>query len=102
MPQLAIHVNPIRRPRKPCMVKPTPMEEQFYRDLISSLIAARHRRGITQEKLCEVIGVSDGLVNKWESGARLPSSFYLMCWCVALGLKLTTERTDGKTSCFDA
>lgn len=78
------------------------MEEKFYRELIASLIAERHRRGLSQEKLCQIIGVSDGLVNKWECGARLPSSFYLMCWCIALGLKLTTESNDGKASCLDS
>jgi len=71
------------------------MEEQFYRALIASLIEERHRQGITQERLCQIIGVSDGLVNKWESGVRLPSLFYFMCWCASLGLQLKTERTDG-------
>jgi DNA-binding XRE family transcriptional regulator len=102
MAQLAIHVNPIRRPIKPYAVRPTPMEEQFYRALIASLIEERHRQGITQERLCQIIGVSDGLVNKWESGVRLPSLFYFMCWCASLGLQLKTERTDGKAACFDS
>jgi transcriptional regulator with XRE-family HTH domain len=64
------------------------MEEKFYKNLIGLLIAKRKEAGLSQEQLCERIGVSDGLVNKWESGARLPSSFYLMCWCVALDMKL--------------
>lgn len=84
----AVFRNPIRRPLKPHTAIPTPMEEQFYKNLIGQLIATRKRLGMSQEQLCERIGVSDGLVNKWESGARLPSSFYLMCWCIALDLKL--------------
>ena len=84
----ALFRNPIRRPLKPHTAMPTPMEEQFYKHLIGTLIATRKRMGMSQEQLCERIGVSDGLVNKWESGARLPSSFYLMCWCIALDLTL--------------
>lgn len=84
----ALFRNPIRRPLKPHTAIPTPMEQQFYKDLIGVLITTRKAIGMSQEQLCERIGVSDGLVNKWESGARLPSSFYLMCWCIALGLRL--------------
>lgn len=73
------------------MTEPTKQEVIFYKDLIGSLIRAREEQGISQERLNEMIGVSDGLVNKWESGARLPSSFYLMCWCLALGMTIKLQ-----------
>jgi transcriptional regulator with XRE-family HTH domain len=74
------------------------MEQEFYKDLIAHLVAHRHAIGLSQEQLCEKLGVSDGLVNKWESGVRMPSSFYLMCWCIALELTLVpTEITHGQT-----
>jgi len=75
---------------------PTPSEEQFYKSLISTLVLRRKLIGMSQEELSNRIGVSDCYVNKWESGVKLPSSFYLMCWCVALNVKIkVVEETDG-------
>lgn len=76
------------------MRTPTSVENVFYKDLITELIRERERQGLSQEELCNDIGVSSGLVSKWESGVRLPSSFYIMCWCAALGMKLTLEKAD--------
>jgi len=51
---------------------------------------------MSQEELSGRIGVSDCYVNKWESGVKLPSCFYLMCWCVALNVKIkVVEDSDG-------
>ncbi|MDO4285395.1 MAG: helix-turn-helix transcriptional regulator [Eubacteriales bacterium] len=37
-----------------------------------TLIANRHKRGITQDELAAHIGVSKGAVSKWETGSSLP------------------------------
>jgi len=76
------------------MRTPTPVEEVFYKELITDLIRERERQGLSQEELNNDIGVSSGLVSKWESGVRLPSSFYIMCWCSALGLKLVIAKAN--------
>ena len=62
----------------------TPLENQFYGVLIEQLTAARKRQRISQEELSARIGVSDTMVAKWEAGLRLPTSYSLMCWAMAL------------------
>lgn len=69
-------------------------EQVYYSDLIGTLARARKQRGISQATLDDMIGVSEGMTAKWESKARLPGAFFLMCWCKALGVHLTvSERT---------
>jgi len=91
---LALWKNSVKRPKKVSMRTPTLVEETFYKDLITELIRERERQGLSQEELNNDIGVSSGLVSKWESGVRLPSSFYIMCWCLALDLKLVTAKVN--------
>ena len=91
---LAIWVNRIEVPRKVHSTALTQTESQFYREIIAKLVVTRKIRGISQDELCSILGVSEALVNKWESGAKLPGCFWLMCWCVALGLRLTIEDAD--------
>jgi len=59
--------------------------------MIAELIRVRKSKKISQEKLNSLLGVSDGQINKWESGVRLPSSFNLMCWCNSLDLTIKLE-----------
>lgn len=66
-------------------------ERDFYDPLISRLADARRERGMSQAALDHRLGVSEGLTAKWESKARLPGAFFLMCWCQALGLELTLK-----------
>lgn len=72
----------------------TPEERRYYDGLIDDLVAARKRSGLSQSALDDLIGVSEGLTAKWESRARFPGAFYLMCWCKALGLTLCITRTN--------
>lgn len=56
-----------------------------YVDLVRQLRALRLRKQMSQNDLDHAIGVTDGVVAKWESGARRPRSFLLCCWITALG-----------------
>jgi len=85
---LALSRNPIKKPVFSRNTIPSPLEELFYKNLISTLVLRRKILGLSQEELSTKIGVSDCYVNKWESGVKLPSCFYLMCWCVALNVKI--------------
>lgn len=71
---------------------PSQAEQEHYADLIAGLRLARQARGYSQANLEHRIGVSEGLVAKWETQARLPGAFLLMCWCCALGVRLTLEK----------
>lgn len=72
----------------------TPEERRYYDDLIAALVHARKTRGVSQAALDEIIGVSEGLTAKWESRARFPGAFYLMCWCKALGVTLCLSKEN--------
>lgn len=79
------------RPR-PHATVPTREEDRFYKRVITRLIAERQALKLSQEDLNTLIGLTDGHVNKWEAGVKMPSAFYLMCWCLALGLRLDVTR----------
>lgn len=66
----------------------TSSEALFYGSLIEQLVDRRKAKGQSAEQLAHQIGVSDSLVAKWEVGIRVPSAFYLMCWCQALEVSL--------------
>jgi len=91
---LAIWVNRVEVPRKAHSTALSQTEQVFYKEIIAKLVVRRKHLGISQEELCSTLGVSEGLVNKWESGVKLPGCFWLMCWCISLGLKLTIEPKD--------
>lgn len=78
------------RPRQHSRL-PSAAEQEHYADLIARLRLARQARGYSQASLEHRIGVSEGLVAKWETKARLPGAFFLMCWCSALNVRLTLE-----------
>jgi len=87
----ALSTAEIQRPRPHTSI-PSPQEERFYKRLILRLIAERKALGLTQDDVNARIGLTEGHVNKWEAGVKMPSSFYLMCWCLALGLRLDATR----------
>jgi ribosome-binding protein aMBF1 (putative translation factor) len=71
---------------------PTEEERRFYADFIEQLRTRRRALGISQEELDRRLGVSDHQVAKWESFARLPGAFMMMCWANALGVVITVQR----------
>ena len=91
----AIFRNTITVPTKLYLKEPCDLEKQFYKVMIADLIYKRHAMNMTQEELNTRLGVTDGQVNKWEAGVRLPSSFNLMCWANALGMQIRLVRIDG-------
>jgi transcriptional regulator with XRE-family HTH domain len=70
---------------------PSAIEKIFYGRLVARLQARRVAIGMTQEELDQELGVSEGQVAKWESFARLPGAFMLVCWSNRLGVILSTE-----------
>lgn len=66
----------------------TDLERTFYGGVIIELVRARKRKNYSQEALDHVLGVSQGLVAKWECSLRMPSSFMLVCWAHALDVNL--------------
>jgi ribosome-binding protein aMBF1 (putative translation factor) len=78
-------------PRLPTRVytkAPSRQEELFYRDVVAQLVARRRELGLSQEQLSYNLGVTTMMVNKWEVLIRIPSAFYLMCWCHSLGVQV--------------
>ena len=51
-----------------------------YSGIIVPLIDARVQRRWSQRELDERAGFADGQVAKWESYAKRPSPFHLLCW----------------------
>jgi transcriptional regulator with XRE-family HTH domain len=72
-------------------LKASPSELVFYNELIDKLIARRKKLKLSQAELDQMIGVSESMVAKWESKARLPGAFFFMCWAKALGVRLIVE-----------
>ena len=70
----------------------SPEEQAHYQCLIDHLRDSRHGAGLSQAEMDDMIGVSEGMVAKWESKSRLPGAFFLMCWCKSLGLQITVEK----------
>lgn len=68
----------------------------YYTVIINQLRAARRLAGMTQEAVDHAIGVTGGLVAKWETGVRVPSAYFLMCWCEALGVILCLAPQDAR------
>lgn len=83
--------KPIERLRLSSYSKATtPLEQSFYGRFIAELVRLRKERSWTQEDMEYALGVTPGLVAKWETFQSLPGAFMLMCWCMKLGVELTT------------
>lgn len=67
-------------------------ERTYYAELLEQLKAQRKRLGLSQQAVDDLIGVSEGMVAKWETAVRFPSGFFLMCWCKALKVRINVER----------
>jgi transcriptional regulator with XRE-family HTH domain len=64
--------------------------------LTKSLIERRKQLGYTQRQLDDIIGVSDSMVAKWESGMRFPTTKSLERWAPALGFQVRLGRAPVK------
>jgi DNA-binding XRE family transcriptional regulator len=93
-----VSVTPIKRPyrrgftlrRVPRLTstKASRSEMEFFAKMIDALRAKRCELGLSQEATSQIVGVSEGMVAKWETGHKMPNSFWLMCWCQALGVEV--------------
>ena len=70
----------------------TPEEHIFYRELVSQLVERRHELKMSQSELNDRLGMSEAMVAKWESMARFPGAFFLMCWAKALGVRFIVQK----------
>lgn len=75
-------------------LKASPSELVFYGELIERLVSRRKELNLSQADLDQMIGVSESMVAKWESKARLPGAFFFMCWAKALGVRLIVEEVE--------
>lgn len=66
----------------------TDVEREHFESIVRTLRRRRLELDITQEQLEHELGVSQGLVAKWERFDRLPSSFMFACWCQVLSIRL--------------
>lgn len=57
----------------------------LYATLIDQLVKRRRELNLSQHSLDDKIGCAEGLVAKWESGARMPRPRSLAEWAIALG-----------------
>lgn len=79
----------LRKTPRLTSTQPTKAEMEFFAKLIITLTERRHAARISQEALSQRMGVSEGMVAKWETGHKMPSSFWLMCWCQALNVEIS-------------
>jgi transcriptional regulator with XRE-family HTH domain len=52
--------------------------------LVAALCQRRQDRGLTQQQLGNIIGVSNGAISRWERGNRLPCTVDLLAMADAL------------------
>ena len=70
-------------------------EETFLDNLVIQFAQKRYELGLTQQDVDLRIGVTNGLVAKWECGNRKPTLFNAHCWAEALGCQIKLEANDG-------
>jgi len=61
--------------------------------MVSALTERRKDLGYSQRELDRLIGLSDCMIAKWESGARFPTASSLVRWAAALGYELAVKPT---------
>ena len=54
--------------------------EQTQRKLGGNIAALRRAKGLTQEQLASLLGVSAPAVSKWETGPSSPLGVITACW----------------------
>lgn len=74
------------------------IERSYYGQLISAFRDKRKTLGLTQEQLDQRLNLAEGQIAKWESFARLPGAFMLVCWGNALGLSILATAVEFKST----
>lgn len=67
------------------------------RRLVSPLRNRRQALGMTQEKLCELVGVTRDSVQRWELAYVPPRPIALVVWAQMLGYSIDLQPIDGRT-----
>jgi transcriptional regulator with XRE-family HTH domain len=62
--------------------------------IIRQLVSRRQQLGLSQAELNDLIGFSDGMISKFETLRRQPTTFTLICWLSALKMRLVLEPLD--------
>ncbi len=73
-----------------------PLADRIALALAGSITKARIKKGISQADLARRIGVTHGVVSRWEAGTRRPSIDNLVVLAAALGTTFGTL-----TACLD-
>lgn len=60
-------------------------KDHWRNDLKNQFVRLRKERGITQNAVEDLLGVTDALVGKYEANMRTPNAFMLCCWADVLG-----------------
>ncbi len=60
-------------------------KDHWQQDLKNQFVRLRKDRGLTQNEVEDLLGVTDALVGKYEALMRTPNAFMLCCWGDVLG-----------------
>jgi ribosome-binding protein aMBF1 (putative translation factor) len=66
----------------------------FYRPTIERLITARQQQKLSVAEVNDMVGCADNLIAKYEAGLKMPSLYYLLLWCEALGVEMQLVDVD--------
>lgn len=64
------------------------------RAIVTVLIEARIKRGLTQEQVAAQLGVTRQCLSAWELFANSPTLARLLAWAKALGVRLVAMEAD--------
>lgn len=62
-----------------------------WQQIVTSLIAIRKDKDMSQEALAHEIGCASSLIHKWEQCKRVPSGFMFACWIDALEAEIKIQ-----------
>tara|TARA_R100000808_G_scaffold7037_1_gene20638 strand:+ start:1554 stop:1802 length:249 start_codon:yes stop_codon:yes gene_type:complete len=65
-----------------------------WEEFVLKLKAKRESLELSQEALDHKLGVTKGVVWKWENARRRPSSYLLSCWVTSLDMRLDVKDND--------
>ena len=65
-------------------------------EIISELVAERHRQGMTQHDIADITGIQPSNLARLESGGRVPTLVVLQKYAAALGKHIELRICDGE------
>lgn len=65
-------------------------------EFVGKLKSKREALELSQEALDHKLGVTKGVVWKWENARRRPSSYLLSCWVTSLDMELDVKDKEAE------